>query len=329
MAKKDIRRLLTPFFPALDVLLSPFTLLSSLLLFVIRKIRVSNMPISKKIFRTIGVFPISNHYYEPLFDDRKLKLPLERDRHLPGINWNDKEQLLLLEQFNYQDELVIIPEKKQANIESFFFDNPSLGPGDAEYLYCIIRHFKPKRIIEIGSGYSSLMAQLAIKKNSQENSVYKCEQVCIEPYEMPWLENAGMEVIRKLVEDVDISTFASLDENDILFIDSSHIIRPQGDVLFEFLEILPSLSAGVIIHIHDIFSPRDYTKKHLVDEVLFWNEQYLLEAFLSCNNQFTIIGAVNYLKNHYPDKINSKLPVLKKNPHHVPGSFWIRKHSSF
>jgi hypothetical protein len=328
MTKKNIRRLLKPFFPILDLLLSPFTLFSSLLLFLIRKIRVSNMPVSKKIFKTVGLFPITNHYYEPLFDDRKLKLSLDRERHLPGIDWNNDGQLRLLEQFNYQDDLSKIPLEKSGDI-SFFFNNPSFGPGDAEYLYCIIRHYKPRRIIEIGSGFSTLMAKQAIEKNIEDDIVYKCEQICIEPYEMPWLEKTGVQVMRKLVEDIDISFFSSLQEHDILFIDSSHVIRPQGDVLFEFLEILPSLNAGVIIHVHDIFSPRDYTKNHLVEEVLFWNEQYLLEAFLSCNNQFTIIGAVNYLKHHYPDITNSKLPVLKKNPHHVPGSFWIKKHASF
>jgi hypothetical protein len=325
MTKNDLRRLLTPFLPVLDVLLSPFTLLSSVLLFVIRKIRVSNMPISKKIFKTIGVFPISNHYYEPLFDDRKLKLSLDRDRHLPGIKWNDDTQLSLLGQFNYQQELSAIPYHKTYNPLQFYYANPSLGPADAEYLYCMIRHFKPEKIIEIGSGHSTLMEKQAIEKNNQENPLYKCEQICIEPYEMPWLEKTGVQVVRKLVEDVDVSFFSSLKRNDILFIDSSHIIRPQGDVLFEFLEILPTLNPGVIIHIHDIFSPKDYTRKHLVDDVLFWNEQYLLEAFLSCNDEFIIIGALNYLKTHFPEELNSKLPVLKNNPDHVPGSFWIRK----
>ena len=324
MTKRSIRRLFTPFFPVLDVLLAPFTFLSSLLLFGIRKIRVSNMPLSKKIFKAVGVFPIVNHYYEPLFDDRKLKLSLDRDRHLPGINWNNEGQLSLLSQFNYHDELTSIPLDK-VNDLSFFFNNPSLGPGDAEYLYCLIRYFKPARIIEIGSGYSTLMAKQAIEKNKQEGPSYNCEQICIEPYEMPWLEKTGVQVIRKLAEDVDISFFSKLQQNDILFIDSSHIIRPQGDVLFEFLEILPTLHPRVIIHIHDIFSPKDYTKKHLVEDVLFWNEQYLLEAFLTCNNDFVIIGALNYLKTHFPDRLNSQLPILKNNPHHVPGSFWIKK----
>jgi len=103
------------------------------------------------------------------------------------------------------------------------------------------------------------------------------------------------------------------------------MIRPQGDVLYEFLQILPLLNPGVVIHIHDIFSPKDYTKKHIVEDVLFWNEQYLLEAFLSCNSDFAIIGALNYLKTHFPDKLNAKIPVLRNHPDHVPGSFWIKK----
>src|SRR5258705_3677668 len=99
MTKKELRKLITPLFPVIDILLPPLTLLASILLFTIRKIRVSHMPVSKAIFKKIGVFPIVNHYYEPLFDDKQLKLSLNRERFLPGINWNDHEQLLLLQQF--------------------------------------------------------------------------------------------------------------------------------------------------------------------------------------------------------------------------------------
>ena len=326
MAKKALRNILTPLFPVLDILLSPFTLLASFLLLAIRTMRITHLPLSKKIFKAVGVFPIRDHYYEPLFNDKQLKQPLDRDRHLPGINWNDKEQLDLLAGFHYQAELAVMPYAKPATDDfRFYFDNPSFGPADAEYLYCMIRHYKPARIIEIGSGYSTLMARQAIEKNRQENPAYTCDHICIEPYEMPWLEKTGVTVIRKLVEDVDMEMFKTCHNNDILFIDSSHIIRPQGDVLFEFLEILPVLNPGVIIHVHDIFSPRDYTKKHLVEEMLFWNEQYLLEAFLTCNNQFRIIGALNYLRNHYPDQMMAQLPLVKDYPEHVPGSFWIKK----
>jgi len=323
MSKRKLRKVLIPFFRIMDILLSPFTLLAAVLLWAIRKIGVSDMRVSRSIFSTVGVFPIRDHYYEPLFNEKYLKLPLDRQRPLPGIEWNSSGQLELLRSFHYQDELAAIPWDKPGDDLTFFYDNPSFGPADAEYLYCMIRHFRPAKVVEIGSGYSTLIAQQAIKANSLEQPSYRCKHTCIEPYEMPWLEKTGVEVIRRVVEETDLSLFRSLGRNDILFIDSSHMIRPQGDVLFEFLEILPILQPGVIIHVHDIFSPRDYTRRHLVDEVLFWNEQYLLEAFLTCNGQFSIIGALNYLNNRYPEDMHSRLPLLKTHPAHVPGSFWM------
>jgi hypothetical protein len=140
---------------------------------------------------------------------------------------------------------------------------------------------------------------------------------------MPWLEEAGVSVIRKKVEEVESSFFSQLQENDILFIDSSHIIRPQGDVLFEYLELLPSLNKGVIVHVHDIFSPKNYPKQWLIDEVRFWNEQYLLEAFLSHNSSWNIIGALNLLHHNHYEEFKMAAPFL--SPEREPGSFYIQK----
>lgn len=168
------------------------------------------------------------------------------------------------------------------------------------------------------------MAQLAIQKNKKEDNFYFCNHTCIEPFEMPWLEKVGgVNVVRKKVEELEIDFFSDLAENDILFIDSSHIIRPQGDVLFEYFEILPSLKKGVIVHINDIFSPRNYLKVWFLDNCWFWNEQYLLEAFLHNNKSWKIIGAVNYLKNNHFSKLKSKCPKLTIN--REPGSFYIEK----
>jgi predicted O-methyltransferase YrrM len=325
MTKYELRKFFKPTYPVLDILLSPFTFLASFLLLAIRKMRIANMPVSKWIFKKVGVFPISNHYYEPLFDDRLLKLPLDRNRFLPGINWNDDEQLRLLGKFEFQYDLAAIPYEKGSDDLSFYYDNPSLRPGDAEFLYCMVRNFRPSKIIEIGSGYSTLMVEKAVSDIRILNPEYQTEHICIEPYEMPWLEKTGVRVIRQLVEDLQPDLFKSLGENDILFIDSSHMVRPQGDVLFEFLELLPMLQKGVIIHVHDIYSPMDYPKELLVDDVMFWNEQYILEAFLSCNPSFEIIGALNYLKSRYPAEVFAKLPVLGKMQDEVPGSFWIKK----
>ncbi len=167
------------------------------------------------------------------------------------------------------------------------------------------------------------MAQIAIKKNKKLDPKYNCKHICIEPYEMPWLEKIGVSVIREKVENIELSFFKSLEEEDILFIDSSHIIRPQGDVLFEYFEILPILNKGVIVHIHDIFSPRNYLKEWLFEDYRFWNEQYLLEAFLYYNNDWRIIGAVNYLKHNFYKQLASKCPKLTTE--REPGSFYIVK----
>jgi hypothetical protein len=140
---------------------------------------------------------------------------------------------------------------------------------------------------------------------------------------MPWLEQAPVRVIRQRVEESDPSLFFKLEENDILFIDSSHMIRPQGDVLFEYLEILPTLKIGVIVHIHDIFSPRDYPASWVVEEVRFWNEQYLLEAFLSHNRDWKIIGAVNFLHQSHFDALSKVCPRLVQSSN--PGSFYMQR----
>src|SRR5690606_40143407 len=140
-------------------------------------------------------------------------------------------------------------------------------------------------------------------------------------YEMPWLENLGIEVVRERAEDLPVSFFSGLSAGDILFIDSSHMIRPQGDVLYEYLELLPTLEEGVIVHIHDIFSPTDYLESWLVNDIKFWNEQYLLEAFLTNNREWKIIGALNLMRHSHFDAL--KAVALHLTPDREPGSFYI------
>ena len=122
---------------------------------------------------------------------------------------------------------------------------------------------------------------------------------------------------------MDLGIFKSLNAGDILFIDSSHIIRAGGDVLFEYLTILPVLKRGVLIHVHDIFTPNHYLKQWTADGVNFWNEQYLLEAFLSCNPNFEIVLSVNFLKNSHYEALKNVCPILEED--REPGSFWMRR----
>jgi hypothetical protein len=305
-----------------DLLMLPFVYCSAFLLKTIRKVGVFKFPHCKKTLLNVGVFPIHNHYYEPQFDYRNMKYPFSQERILPGIDWNVNGQLKMLDGLCFAQELASIPIEKTDTLE-FYMHNVLFGPGDAEYWYQLIRAIKPRRIYEIGSGNSTLMAIKAIYKNTEEDPNYGCKHVCIEPYEMPWLEKTGVSIIRQKIEDVDIRFFSDLEENDILFIDSSHMIRPQGDVLFEYLELLPSLNRGVIVHMHDIFSPRDYPEQWLEYDVKFWNEQYLLEAFLSHNCSWKIIGALNYLHHHQYDRLKSVAPFLA--PEREPGSLYIQR----
>lgn len=310
--------------PIIDVMFVIFTYPSAFLLKLIRRAGVNRMPLCKNALFKVGVFPISDHYYEPQFDNRKNQIDFSQERNLPGIDWRVSDQLKMLKTLTFSGELTgILQGKTKENPLEFHLDNGSFESGDAECWYQIIRANKPKRIIEIGSGNSTLMAIKAIKKNQSEQLNYTCEHICIEPYEMPWLEQMDITIIREKVEEMDLSFFSQLKENDILFIDSSHVIRPQGDVLFEYLELLPSLNKGVIVHIHDIFSPRNYPKSWLQDDIRFWNEQYLVEAFLSNNDSWEIIASLNFLHHNYYNLLKEVAPFL--TPEREPGSFYIKK----
>lgn len=308
--------------PLADVFLLPFLYPAAWLLRNIRRAGVQRLPRCRNALIRVGVFPIRNQYYEPQFDFRTPKRAFSEDRRLPGIDWNVSGQLEFLETLRFSDELADVPQNEGEPLK-FYLNNGAFESGDAEYWYQLIRAVRPRRIFEIGSRNSTLMAIKAVARNSAEDADYACKHICIEPYEMSWLEASGVSVIRSRVEDVALSLFSELQENDILFIDSSHVIRPQGDVLFEYLEILPSLKKGVVVHVHDIFSPKNYLTRWVRDEVRFWNEQYLLEAFLTHNSAWQIIGALNYLKAHHYEKLQQVARFL--TPEREPGSFYIKK----
>jgi hypothetical protein len=309
-----------------DFLFVPFTFLAAIWFKLLRKYNIGLFktisPFSKLIFQKVGVFPIIDHYYEPYFNRKNSKLLQRLDRELPGINFNIENQLNILSKFNFNNELLEISKFEQKQLNYSFSKGPFLS-GDSEILFNFIRLYQPRKIIEIGCGHSSLMIQHAIKYNKIENSQYKCNHICIEPFEASWVRKLAVDFIKKPVEDVDLKLFESLESGDILFIDSSHIIRPHGDVLFEYLEILPIIKSGVLVHIHDIFSPKDYLDEWVRDGVNFWNEQYLLEAFLSCNKDFEVVCSLNFLKHNYYDHLSKKCPMLTKD--REPGSFWLKK----
>ena len=307
----------------IDLILFLFVIPSAFILLAFRRIGPSRLPKTSQCLKKIGVFPIRDHYYEPLFNDQHLLQPLGVDRTLPGLDLNTNNQLIFLSQLVYADELIALKLTKPAKSDfEFSFNNGSFESGDAEFLYQFIRKNKPNKIIEIGCGSSTKIAQLAIEKNKMESGK-GTQHICVEPYEQPWLkELPGIRLIRERIEKLSFDWSTELVDGDLLFVDSSHMIRPQGDVLTEYLQIFPQLSKGVHIHIHDIFTPKDYLKSWIIDEVKFWNEQYLLEALLSNTNRYQVVAALNYLKHHHYDQLLKVCPYL--TIHREPGSFYFK-----
>jgi hypothetical protein len=246
------------------------------------------------------------HYYEPLPDFRSITAEqINRRRTYPGIDFNWDEQLTVLNKLStYNDELREI---------EFDFDNGYFTGLDAAVYYSLIRHLQPQQIIEIGGGYSTQIADKALTRNGTG------KLTCIEPYPER-LNGLRIDLITKRVEEIDVDFFSALKANDILFIDSSHTVRFGSDVCYEFLDILPRLAPGVWIHVHDIFFPHDYPAEWLINRRQAFNEQYLLEAFLSFNKSFSVQLANNWLHLDHPDDAGRLWTNALS-----PSSFWMKR----
>jgi hypothetical protein len=246
---------------------------------------------------------------------------------LVGVKINEKKGLELLEIFEskFKNEYEAFPMNETSKPYQYYICNPAFGSIDAEILYCMIRYFKPHEIIEIGSGYSTLLSAQAILENQEEDASFKCELVAIEPYPNTVLKTGfpGLsELIRKPIQEIPLSAFEGLTENDILFIDSSHVLRTGGDVQYEYLEILPRLNKGVVVQIHDIRFPEDYPR-HFLKQSRFYTEQYLLQAFLAFNNAFEVLWSGHYMELNHPDKLDT---AFSRHREFKQGdSFWMRK----
>jgi hypothetical protein len=307
----------------LDLLIWPAVYVAARLLGFVRWLGVERLPRSRKALHAAGTFPILNHYHEPAFEFSYLRAPLSQPRDLPGLDLRVPEQLALLSELKHGSELLGVPLHGKGEGE-FHLKNGFFEGGEADLWYALIRHFKPARIFEIGSGFSTLAAIKAIAENRREDPAYRCRHVCIEPFEKPWLAKLEVELMRQRVETLDPAFFGELAENDFLFVDSSHVIRPQGDVLFEFQRILPRLNKGVIAHFHDIYTPMDYPEKWVVDEVKIWNEQYLLEVFLAANpGAWSVLAASYYLFKEHTAALGAACPLLTSESE--PSSLYIRK----
>ena len=259
------------------------------------------------------------HYYSPIPDTRALTDHLWAiESQLVGIDLNRDFQLHLLSKVfpEFKNEYNDFPHS--ATGYEFAFDNPNFGGTDALVLYCMLRHFNPSLIIEIGSGWSTRLSSKAALRNGDTNIV------CIDPFaddvvaKLPRVSK----VISKRVETLDLSFFQQLGDRDVLFIDSSHTVKCGGDVNFLYLEVLPRLKKGVIVHSHDVFFPKEYPKEWVRDLHLFWNEQYLLQAFLTFNSEFELLFCNSYMGMKYLKMMKAVFP---KAPWWGGGSCWFRR----
>ena len=305
----------------LDLILIPIIFFSGIFLKFYRKVGSKRFPINTNLLKKIGVFPIIDHFYEPFFNHKTLTEDFSKIRNLPSINFREQEQLDLLKSFKFQKDFqsFLDSEADLKTLRSFSITNGSYGAGDAEILFNFLRLKKPSKIIEIGSGNSTKVIEAALKLNIKEGSNPKF--TCIEPYK-PWLKSTEhIKILRSKLEQTSLDWTKELSDGDFLFIDSSHMIRPQGDVLYEYLELIPTLNPGVFVHVHDIFSPRDYPETWLKTDVKFWNEQYLLETLLSNSNRYKVIASLNYLAKDYFEELKKVCPHL--NAEHEPAAFYF------
>jgi len=292
------------------------------LLLKLNKIRLK---VSGYMNNKLYVYP--GHYYSPIPSLPDIKKNSKRifapfPSEIPGIQLREQEQLELLDQFlPFYEELPFKPHKTEGL--RYFFENGGYSYSDAIFLYSMLRHLRPRRMIEVGSGYSSLVT-LDTNRLFFDNGI---DFTCIEPYPEGFYslideeDKGNFKMIVSNLQDVDLDEFSKLEENDILFIDSTHVVKVDSDVNYVFSRILPALPKGVYIHFHDIFYPFEYPKEWIYDNFA-WNELYMLRAFLEYNDAFRIVAFNTYLEHFHEDYFRKNLPLCMENP---GGSIWLQK----
>ena len=268
------------------------------------------------------------HYCSPLPDPENGALhataSLTRDPRveLPGIDFQIHEQTNLLlrmaelyPQFDWAEQSC--PNRR------FHFDQGWFKHADSLSLYSMLRLYRPRQVVEVGSGFSSaLMLDVnerflgrSIRFTFIEPSPERLESVLREE------DRLSVQLISQPVQTVSIDLFRSLNKDDILFIDSSHVSKAGSDTHYLFFEVMPALSSGVLVHVHDIFWPFEYPADW-IREGRAWNEAYLLRAFLSFNQAFKIMFWSPFMALIEADLIKRKMPLYLRN---TGASIWLRK----
>jgi len=249
---------------------------------------------------------------------------LDRDADLPGIDLGIDAQLKLLRDIYPDIDAHPFHERDGAR-PRFDFDNTWFTSYDALVYSALLRAFKPKRIVEVGSGWSTAII-LDTYEGAQPPDI-----TLIEPHPdrlftlLRDSDHARLTILEQRLQDCPLTLFEELGDGDVLFVDSTHVAKLDSDVNQLFFEILPRLNVGVLVHLHDVAYPFDY-EPDMIDQGFGWNEAYLLRAFLQFNDRFEIVLWNDLLRTRFRSLLEEECPVLIE--HECPGtegSIWIRR----
>ena len=266
----------------------------------------------RSLARLAGQDVVSRNFYSPIpqvetLSDETFTVPSS----LPGIRFDYDEQLARLEALQpYLREYQAPP-------------NPMYGPGESDVLYATLRARRPRRVVELGSGYSSLIIAEACRRNSAEGHATHYE--AYDPFPRDFVASGipGLNVFRRTpAQEIPLETFSALQERDVLFVDTTHTVKVGSDVNYVILDVLPRLRRGVVVHLHDIWLPYAYPKAFLEQRV-FWQEQYLLQAFLVFNPHFEVLYGLSALARDRRAEFEARVRALP--PDYVPSAFWIER----
>lgn len=281
----------------------------------------------------MGFLPLSVHYYSPVPDKKKVLQYLSQHslQDMPGVSFNESRQMDLVKTLGQgfgKECAWPRTHSEAAHSGDYYADNNAFAYSSAAFLYSMIRYKQPKRLIEVDAGHSTRVINQALLKNQKENG-YKCHFISIDPYPEQFTQpafSALTEFRENFVEDVPLSIFTDLSAGDILFIDTSHVIKTGGDVNYLYLQILPRLNPGVVVHIHDIYLPFEYPSIHFTNKLKYlWTEQYLLQALLADNDKYQILLACYYMQTQYPEIFAEVYPSFNKDKDRPSSSFYIQR----
>jgi hypothetical protein len=225
----------------------------------------------------------------------------------------------------YVAELADMPLDGPLPPGRFFLNNDNYGSVDAELLYAMVRATKPGRLVELGSGYTTLLINEAVRRNAADGVV--TDHAAYDPYPRDFIfgdappEGTRFEPI--MATDVPLSVFDELEAGDVLFVDTTHTVKLGSDVNHIILEVLPRLAPGVLVHFHDIFLPFEYPEVWFTKFRYLWAEQYLLQAFLAFNSAFDVVLPAQLLAAEFPERLGAVIPSFV--PGTRPGAFWLRR----